>query len=75
MPGRATRPMAPRGGAEGSDSAILSTACPPRPLPSLGSGRNSLEDMVAPTGVEPVARGLGNRCSIRLSYGATGGRL
>ena len=28
------------------------------------------EVMVAPTGVEPVARGLGNRCSIRLSYGA-----
>ncbi len=27
--------------------------------------------LVAPTGVEPVARGLGNRCSIRLSYGAT----
>ena len=25
---------------------------------------------MAPTGVEPVARGLGNRCSIRLSYGA-----
>ena len=27
--------------------------------------------MVAPAGVEPAARGLGNRCSIRLSYGAT----
>ena len=27
--------------------------------------------VVAPAGVEPAARGLGNRCSIRLSYGAT----
>jgi hypothetical protein len=26
--------------------------------------------VVAPAGVEPAARGLGNRCSIRLSYGA-----
>ena len=28
------------------------------------------EMVVAPAGVEPAARGLGNRCSIRLSYGA-----
>src|SRR5512132_2274821 len=27
-------------------------------------------DVVAPGGAEPAARGLGNRCSIRLSYGA-----
>src|SRR5258705_1087208 len=27
-------------------------------------------EVVAPAGVEPAARGLGNRCSIRLSYGA-----
>jgi hypothetical protein len=27
--------------------------------------------LVAPAGVEPTTRGLGNRCSIRLSYGAT----
>ena len=28
--------------------------------------------MVRPRGLEPPARGLGNRCSIRLSYGRTG---
>ena len=26
--------------------------------------------LVAPAGIEPTARGLGNRCSIQLSYGA-----
>ena len=29
----------------------------------------SLKKLAPPTGIEPAARGLGNRCSIRLSYG------
>ena len=34
-----------------------------------------LKRMGAPGGVEPPTNGLGNRCSIQLSYGATRARL
>ena len=51
-------------------------ACVPNRVPSSDARAGAIAQLVArlvaPTGVEPVARGLGNRCSIRLSYGATG---
>ena len=54
-------------------SRVLKNNRPPR-RNSMGERRFRCADsesvVVAPGGVEPPARGLGNRCSIRLSYGA-----
>ncbi len=33
--------------------------------------RKSLKNLVPPTRIERAARGLGNRCSIQLSYGGS----
>ena len=45
---------------------------PEHPLAGRPSAMIGAKRLVAPAGVEPAARGLGNRCSIRLSYGANG---
>ena len=49
--------------------------CPPVTLTGGLSGGSWRRWLVAPGGVEPPTHGLGNRCSIRLSYGATSGPL
>ena len=43
----------------------------PVPVPRSDGASVSRCERVAPAGVEPAARGLGNRRSILLSYGAT----
>lgn len=42
------------------------------PRRSRAAWAPSLSVLVAPAGVEPAARGLGNRCSVHLSYGGVG---
>jgi hypothetical protein len=42
-------------------------------IANAASSNNYLKLLAVPTGLEPVTFGLGNRCSIRLSYGTIGG--